>query len=135
MSATGELLQDPEQILLRVFEQLQRNPEIVPDIPLDSLPAGSEERRLLEGFLALLARLREGEQTLRASQQQYEQLVNSIDGIVWEADADSVSFTFVSPQAETILGYPASRWTTEPTFWQDHIHAEDQGWAPAYCLV
>ena len=37
--------------------------------------------------------------------------MNAIDGIVWEADAQTFQFTFVSPQAERILGYPCSQWT------------------------
>jgi len=32
-------------------------------------------------------------------------LVNSVEGIVWEADTATFSFSFVSEQAERILGY------------------------------
>src|SRR5438445_214015 len=56
-------------------------------------------------------------------------LVNSIDGIVWAADATSFQFSFVSNQAERILGYPVERWLSDPTFWSDHLHPEDRGWA------
>jgi PAS domain S-box-containing protein len=60
--------------------------------------------------------------------------VNSIDGIVWEADAQTFAFTFVSPQAERMLGYPLERWTTEPTFWKEHIHPDDRQWATNFCI-
>ncbi len=73
------------------------------------------------------------EEALRQSQQNYEQLINSIDGIVWEADAQTWRFSFVSKQAERLLGYPIDRWLTEPTFWVDHIHPDDQTWAVACC--
>lgn len=33
-------------------------------------------------------------------------LLNRIDAIVWDADPVSLTFTFVSPAAERILGYP-----------------------------
>ena len=51
------------------------------------------------------------ERTIPRSQRIYEILIESIDGIVWEADAETFAFTYVSPQAERILGYPLARWT------------------------
>ncbi|NIR49966.1 PAS domain S-box protein [candidate division KSB1 bacterium] len=66
-------------------------------------------------------------------QRKYENLVNSVEGIVWELDADTFQFTFVSKQTEKILGYPIQRWLSEPGFWQDHIHPEDRDWVVAYC--
>jgi two-component system cell cycle sensor histidine kinase/response regulator CckA len=70
---------------------------------------------------------------LKQTQQHYEALVNSVDGIVWEADARTFRFAFVSQQAERLLGYPVERWLTEPTFWQDHLHPEDRAWAVEFC--
>ena len=71
---------------------------------------------------------------LRASERRYSGLVNSLDGIVWEADARTMRFTWVSPQAERFLGYPVRDWLDGPTFWQDHIHPDDRERAVAYCL-
>ena len=73
------------------------------------------------------------EAALKQSQQSYESLVHSIDGVVWEADAKTFQFTFVSQQAEKFLGYPSENWL-KPTFWLDHIHPDDQNWAPAFCM-
>ncbi len=70
---------------------------------------------------------------LRESRQQYEDLVNSIDGIVWEADVATTRFTFVSQQAERLLGYPIARWLEEPAFWPDHMHPDDRPWAVPFC--
>lgn len=75
------------------------------------------------------------EEELRRSQQQYQALVHSIDGIVWEADANTFQFTFVSPRAEQLLGYPTERWLTEPDFWAKHIHSEDREWAINFCAA
>ncbi|MFO0983268.1 MAG: response regulator [Planctomycetota bacterium] len=61
-------------------------------------------------------------------------LLNHINGIVWEVDARTFMFTFVSQQAERLLGYPLERWTSEPTFWRDHIHADDRERAVRYCM-
>jgi PAS domain S-box-containing protein len=63
----------------------------------------------------------------------YSKIINSLDGIIWEADAETFQFTFVSPQAERILGYPISSWL-EPGFWRKHTHPEDTDWCSAFCL-
>ncbi len=69
---------------------------------------------------------------LQTSQRDYQALVHSIDGIVWEMDAASFRFLFVSRQAERLLGYPLERWLAEPTFWQDHLHPDDRERVLAY---
>src|SRR3712207_517171 len=54
----------------------------------------------------------------------FESLVQAIDGIVWEVDAETlppIIFTFVSKQAERILGYPVEQWLSEPDFWENHM--------------
>ncbi|HEY4491262.1 MAG TPA: PAS domain S-box protein, partial [Acidobacteriota bacterium] len=58
--------------------------------------------------------------------------MNSIDGVVWEGDQQR-QFTFVSKQAQKLLGYPAETWLNEPSFWKEHIHAEDRDWAVSFC--
>jgi PAS domain S-box-containing protein len=68
-----------------------------------------------------------------AAQQRFRDLVNSVEGIVWEADVPSFQFLFISKQAERILGYPVERWLSEPTFWKDHVHPEDQEWTVQFC--
>jgi PAS domain S-box-containing protein len=71
---------------------------------------------------------------LSGSNEQFRNLVNTIDGIVWEADAQTFRFTFVGDQAERILGYPVKQWLREPTFWKDHLHPEDRDWAVQFCV-
>jgi len=69
---------------------------------------------------------------LRKGEDRYRRLVDSIDGIVWEARPD-FTFTFVSRQAERILGFPAERWVSEPGFWASRLHPEDRDYAIAFC--
>jgi PAS domain S-box-containing protein len=73
------------------------------------------------------------EEALRQSERKYSGLVNSVDGIVWEANPLTFQFTFISQQAERILGYPISRWTSEPDFWRRHLHPEDREAAIKFC--
>jgi PAS domain S-box-containing protein len=64
-----------------------------------------------------------------------EHLINTIDGIVWEGDAQTFEYYFVSKQAERILGYPLQRWINESSFWIEHIHPDDREWAVSYCAL
>jgi len=81
-----------------------------------------------------LAERRRAEAALQLAKQRSDDLINAIDGVVWEADAKTFAFTFVSAQAERLLGYPCSRWLSEPTFWRDHIHPDDRDAAVSYCV-
>src|SRR4030095_12395556 len=60
------------------------------------------------------------------SEQRYRDLIHGLDAIVWEADARTLAFSFVSRRAETVLGYPVERWTREPDFWVRRIHPDDR---------
>ena len=73
------------------------------------------------------------EKQVRERTARFRDLVNSVEGIVWEADAATFRFSFVSDQAERILGYPVERWLSEPTFWKDHLHPHDREWAVPFC--
>src|SRR5881394_1011096 len=68
------------------------------------------------------------ERVLRQTQQNYETLVHSVEGIVWEATAHNSRFTFVSQQASRLLGFPAERWLRNRNFWKNHLHAKDREW-------
>jgi PAS domain S-box-containing protein len=48
-----------------------------------------------------------------------------IEGIVWEADARTLQFVYVSRYTERLLGYSASDWTS-PGFWQARIYFQDR---------
>ncbi|MBB4636680.1 PAS domain S-box protein [Longimicrobium terrae] len=67
------------------------------------------------------------------AERRYQLLLESVGAIVWQGDPRTLAFTFVSREAEHLLGYPVARWTTEPTFWVDRIHPEDRDWALALC--
>ncbi|UFH34729.1 PAS domain S-box protein [Flavobacterium acetivorans] len=73
------------------------------------------------------------EKLILNSQQKIESLINTIDGIVWECDIQTLHFNFISKKVEHILGYTAEEWLASPTFWQDHIYADDRKAVLKYC--
>jgi PAS domain S-box-containing protein len=66
-------------------------------------------------------------------ERRYRGLVDRLDAIFWEADADTFEFTYVSPRAESITGYPMERWMGEPGFWVKILHPEDRDWVVRCC--
>jgi len=69
----------------------------------------------------------------QASERRLRELIEGLDAIVWEADAATLRFSFVSQRAEEILGWPLDRWLAEPGFFAARIHPEDRARATATC--
>ncbi len=67
------------------------------------------------------------EEKLIASQKHIEELVNSIEGIVWEASVqDNFANTFVSSKVYDILGYTQEEWGSEVGFFLKSLYHEDR---------
>ncbi|HVW96562.1 MAG TPA: PAS domain-containing protein [Mucilaginibacter sp.] len=66
------------------------------------------------------------EQALTESRDKFYSLLQTIEGIVWEADADTLQFTFVSDHAKQILGYSPKQWLEQPRFWENHFYPADR---------
>lgn len=58
---------------------------------------------------------------LDSARLRFQELVDGIDGIVWEAALPDFRFTYVSGNAAAISGYPAGQWIGEPSFWRDRL--------------
>lgn len=69
-------------------------------------------------------------QTLKS---RLEIVSNTVDGILWEADAITFEFSYVSRQVEKILGYTPDEWLSEKNFWQSKIHPQDLDFALNFC--
>ncbi|WP_373540650.1 AAA family ATPase [Chamaesiphon sp.] len=81
---------------------------------------------------AALHERKQAEIALAASQQKNYNLIQSINGVVWEYDLIAKRFNFVSDRAVAILGYPISAWF-QVNFWDLHLHPEDCDRTRAIC--
>ncbi len=72
------------------------------------------------------------EQQLRSSEYHYRGLVESLSAIAWEASITDFTYSYVSPHAEELLGYPRAHWLI-PGFWRNIIHPADLVRAETYC--
>ncbi|MBS0459153.1 MULTISPECIES: sensor domain-containing diguanylate cyclase [Thermomonas] len=64
------------------------------------------------------------EQVLVEVRQRFLRLLETIDGVVWEAEI-GVGNTFLSPQVERLFGYSVEEWRADPGFWRAHVHPDD----------
>jgi two-component system, cell cycle sensor histidine kinase and response regulator CckA len=62
-------------------------------------------------------------------------LLHGIEAVIWEADARTLQFLFVSEYAEPLFGYSIAEWTSRSSFWQELIHPEDRQRVFEDCLV
>ncbi|MFN2456228.1 MAG: PAS domain S-box protein [Pyrinomonadaceae bacterium] len=87
-----------------------------------------------EGSVEDITARRRIEEEKGKTRQQYEALVQAIDGIVWELDVRTFTFTFISKQSERVLGYTPEQWLSDPNFWTDHLHPDDRASVLEFCL-
>ncbi|MCB1956635.1 MAG: PAS domain S-box protein [Rhodocyclaceae bacterium] len=85
----------------------------------------------LSGVCLDMTTLKRSEQILIQERRRYRDLVDSTDGLVWEADARSGQYTYVSRHAERLLGHPIEHWY-QADFWQRHVHPDDREWVINY---
>lgn len=66
------------------------------------------------------------EETLRASEARNRDLVEQISTVVYLEDTgENSQVLYISPQCESILGYPSSAWVEDGQFWLKVIHEDD----------
>jgi PAS domain S-box-containing protein len=74
-----------------------------------------------------------GPELYSVNSRMYSALIESLRGIVWEADAETFQFRFVSNHAEAVLGFPREEWIEDPAFWRRHTHPDDIARAASFC--
>lgn len=77
---------------------------------------------------------KDAEQALQEGHARLNALLNSVDGIIWEAQPEPLRFLFVSQQSQQLLGYAPECWTADPGFWAAHIHPEERESVLSACL-
>ncbi|MCS6833059.1 MAG: PAS domain S-box protein, partial [Flammeovirgaceae bacterium] len=103
-------------------------------ISVNASPLYDEYHRLI-GAMASFIDITDKKNTQRHLQQvqkRLETITSTIEGVVWESDAQTFLFTYVSPQAKKMLGYDPEEWFVE-NFWANHIHPDDRDFAVEFC--
>ncbi|MFD2532319.1 PAS domain-containing protein [Gracilimonas halophila] len=80
---------------------------------------------IVDNFRDITDRI-EYQEAIAEAKEKYQSLIQTIDGVVWEAEPDSLQTSYMSPQSLPILGHDADVWASTVGFWEDHIHPDDQ---------
>ena len=83
-----------------------------------------------QGFLIDVTARHDAEERLRRAQERFRVLVEQMPAIVYTERLEpgttrAAAMDYVSPAAETVLGYPAGRWLGDIDFWASIVHTED----------
>lgn len=96
-----------------------------------SIPYRGKTMRVLA--MRDISERKEAEEVIRGLNIRYDALIKAIGGIVYECDANTFQFHFVSRQAENIMGYPVESWVTDPEFFYRILHPDDRQWVSEFC--
>jgi PAS domain S-box-containing protein len=100
--------------------------KVVSSRPHAFADADVETLRLLSTLVAAGLAQAAALDALQASEERLRTLVEELGVILWQAEPYSQQPAFVSRSAETILGYPASTWVSEPGFWRARLDPDDR---------
>jgi diguanylate cyclase (GGDEF)-like protein/PAS domain S-box-containing protein len=63
----------------------------------------------------------------------YKTLLESTNAIPWKIDWKSMSFAYIGPQIENLLGWSPSSWVSAQD-WAERMHPEDREWVVNFCV-
>jgi diguanylate cyclase (GGDEF)-like protein/PAS domain S-box-containing protein len=77
--------------------------------------------------LAIDAYICSNKQTILDLEQRQNNLIQGIDGFIWEFDVVQHKYRYVSNKAELLLGYSQRQWLENPDFQQQIVFPENRG--------
>jgi signal transduction histidine kinase len=96
------------------------------DVEMISLPAAtSKGAKHLKTIVVDSAQRTALKQALDRTQHDFQILIDTIQGIVWEADPETLEVTYISRSVENLLGHPHQAWCTAD-FWLQQVHGDDR---------
>jgi two-component system cell cycle sensor histidine kinase/response regulator CckA len=68
------------------------------------------------------------EPSVPAQDRSGSEILDNVEAVVWTVGLPAMKFTFVSPHAELLLGFPPEHWRETASFWTDRVHPADRDW-------
>lgn len=96
-------------------------------LSIDAAPIYSDDNQLVGGICNIsdITDRIIHEQKLQHEEGRYKILVENLNAVVWETKLGTQTFSYISPKASELLGFPLKNWKEEG-FWQSRIHEEDK---------
>ncbi|QGW23001.1 diguanylate cyclase [Stutzerimonas degradans] len=64
----------------------------------------------------------------------YKTLLESTKAIPWKIDWATMTFAYIGPQIEALLGWPQGSWLSAND-WAERMHPEDREWVVNFCVA
>lgn len=130
----SEIFNSKKAIINKILGLKKINSNNITWLSVNGYPALNENNDIDEIIISYIdiSESKITSQQLAESKKHNEDLINSLDGIVWEADCMLKKFSFVSNQTLTMLGYTTAEWCEED-FWINHVVDSDKSIALDYC--
>lgn len=64
----------------------------------------------------------------------YKTLLESTKAIPWKIDWKTMTFAYIGPQIESLLGWAPESWASAQD-WAERMHPEDRQWVVDYCVT
>ncbi|OOG46893.1 sensor domain-containing diguanylate cyclase [Rhodanobacter sp. C01] len=64
----------------------------------------------------------------------YKTLLESTRAIPWKIDWATMTFAYIGPQIEALLGWEPSSWVSAQD-WAERMHPEERAWAVDFCIA
>ncbi|GIU99614.1 MAG: hypothetical protein KatS3mg014_1230 [Actinomycetota bacterium] len=87
---------------------------------------GPEGPRLYQGVMYDITERKEAEERLREAEERFRRLVEELPAVVYIENPVTGENLYVSPQIETMFGFPPEEWLADPNFWLSRVHPEDR---------
>ncbi len=81
---------------------------------------------LVDAFNQMLAHVQKRDEELRASEQRFRQLAETIHEVFWMTDPDKTKMIYISPAYEEVWGRTCASLYENPAHWIEAIHSEDR---------
>ncbi len=110
--------------LLGLFDQIRRDPDALPVVPVERYPAGSEGRALLAGFRDMLRHIQSSRQQLKESEERFSLAVQGTNDGIWDWHIKT-NTVYYSPRWKEMLGYTDDELPNRFEEWTMRMHPDD----------
>ena len=110
--------------LLMLFENIKKNPNMVPEVDLSSFRTNSEAGKLLRSFKSTIEEVYNSRNELKVSKERFDSILKATNDGIWDWDIGTNDIYF-SPRWYAMLGYQDHEDNISYSRSRESIHCDD----------